>query len=66
MKKNKVSNLNLIAALFCYIAAIMSYSNKNSSMGAVYLCLGSSNLCIGAVNKKKEDLEENDNEKKDK
>lgn len=69
MKKNKwnsVSNLNYIAALCMYIASILYFINEDTSMGALFLCLGSSNLCIGTANKKKEDIKEQGNEKKDK
>ena len=48
-KTNKrVSNLNYLGSVCFYIVAIISFINKNNSMGAVYLCLGSTFLCLGS------------------
>lgn len=43
-----VSILHFISSLFCYIAAIINFIN-NGGFGVLYLCLGSTFLCLGAV-----------------
>ena len=52
MKNNKsnkiVSALNFLASFCFYICAIINFAN-DSGMGALYLCLGSTLLCLGAV-----------------
>lgn len=53
------------AAVCFYITAIINFVGKNTSMGVVYMCLGSTMLCLSTVwsNIKKgydEDAEENE------
>ena len=43
-----VSILHFISSLFYYIAAIINFIN-NGGFGVLYLCLGSTFLCLGAV-----------------
>ena len=63
MKNNENNSNKKIAALYyfasvCfYIAAIINFINgENKSIAIIFLCLGSSNLCMGGVylNKDKE------------
>lgn len=57
-KKNYVI-LDLFAAVCFYVAAAMNFfgDDKDTTMGIVYLCLGSVMLCFSAVsiNKRKND-----------
>jgi len=54
MNKNKVSSiLYYIASILFYITAILYYTGGNTGMGVVWLCLGSTNLCLGSVYAKK-------------
>ena len=56
-KTNKtVSILNYFSAVCFYIVSIINFVNKDNSTGVVYLCLGSTFLCLGSVcqNKDKE------------
>ena len=56
MKKgiNK-SILFYIASVLFFIASALGFTNGNeSSMAIVWLCLGSSFLCLGSTHKKKE------------
>ena len=56
MKKgiNK-SILFYIASVLFFIASALGFTNGNeSSMAIVWLCFGSSFLCLGSIHKKKE------------
>lgn len=53
MSKDKISILNFIAALCFYTEAIIYFIDNDTSRGVIFSCLGSTNLCIGAVNKRK-------------
>lgn len=56
MKKEKIRSIcfYIVSVLF-YLAAIISFVEGNdNSMGVVWLCLGSSFLCLGSVHKKQE------------
>ena len=60
MKGNKIiAILNFVSSLCFYICSIINFIN-DGSMGALYLCLGSTFLCLGCVslNKDKKDKEE--------
>ena len=49
MKRNKISAIIcFITSLLFYIHAILNFSSEGS-MGVVYICLGSTFLCLGAV-----------------
>ena len=49
MKRNKlIGILNLISALCFYISSIIHFSTSGS-LGALYLSLGSTFLCLGIV-----------------
>ena len=67
-KTNKrVAALNYFTSLCFYIVAIINFINgDNNSMAVVFLCLGSSNLCLGSVylNKDKDRDNVNKNNKK--
>ena len=69
-KKNsnkKIAGIYYFASLCFYIAAIINFINEdNNSMAVVFLCLGSSNLCMGSVylNKDKDRDNVNKNNKK--
>lgn len=57
MKNYKLSStLYYISSILFYISAILCFVDKNPSMGVVWLCLGSTNLCLGSnyTNKAKE------------
>ena len=63
----KIAGIYYFASLCFYIAAIISFINEdNNSMAVVFLCLGSSNLCLGSVylNKDKDRDNVNKNNKK--
>lgn len=55
MKKEKMrSTLFYIAAFLFYIASIIDFITKtNHSMSIVWLCLGSSFLCLATIKSKK-------------
>lgn len=59
-KTNKiVSILNYFASVCFYVCAILNFTKKDNSMAVIYLCLGSTFLCLGnCLNKDK------DNDKK--
>lgn len=49
-KTNKnVSILNYFTAVCFYIVSIINFINKDTSMGVIYLGLGSAFLCLGSV-----------------
>ena len=63
----KIAGIYYFASLCFYIAAIINFINEdNNSMAVVFLCLGSSNLCLGSVylNKDKDKDNVNKNNKK--
>ncbi len=63
----KIAGIYYFASLCFYIAAIINFINEdNNSMAVVFLCLGSSNLCLGSVylNKDKDRDNVNKNNKK--
>ena len=66
MKKDKISaTLYYVAAILYYISAIISFSDgNNNSMAVVWICLGSTFLCLGLSYSKKS--KENKNKDKDK
>ena len=66
MKKDKISaTLCYVAAILYYISAIISFSDgNNNSMAVVWICLGSTFLCLGLSYSKKS--KENKNKDKDK
>ncbi len=53
MKNNKnnkiVSILYFTSALCFYVCAIINFTGKDSGMGTMYICLGSTFLCLGIV-----------------
>ncbi len=57
-KNNKtVSILYYLIAVCFYIVSIINFRNGDEGMGVVYICLGSSFVCLGSVwsNKDKND-----------
>ena len=63
----KIAGIYYFASLCFYIAAIINFINEDkNSMAVVFLCLGSSNLCLGSVylNKDKDRDNVNKNNKK--
>ena len=61
----KIAILYYIGSLCFYIAAIINFINgDNNSMAVIFLCLGSSNLCLGSVYLNKD--KDNGNNKKKK
>ena len=64
MKKEKTSAVLYYIASFCfYAAAIINFtSNRGNSMGVVWLCLGSTMLCLGSVWLNKSKKSEKDKE----
>lgn len=65
MKKlKKKLSLFYIASFFFYIASIIGFVSGNSnSMAVVWVCLGSSFLCLGSAHEKKENDETNTDNK---
>ena len=59
MKKKKIpAALCFMASLLLYIAAAVShFASGDTSMTAVWICLGSTLLCLGAVQKNTQDKE---------
>lgn len=48
--KNKIITFLYYFASICfYIVSITNFIDKDSSMGVIYLCLGSAFLCLGSV-----------------
>ena len=60
MNNRKISIIYYIASACFYIAAIISFLSHNTTQGVVMLCLGSSQLCLGAVYLNKSRKDEND------
>ena len=63
----KIAGIYYFTSLCFYIAAIINFINwDNNSIAVVFLCLGSSNLCLGSVylNKDKDRDNVNKNNKK--
>ncbi|MEE3344276.1 MAG: hypothetical protein VZS44_09320 [Bacilli bacterium] len=59
----KIAGMYYFASLCFYIAAIINFINgDNNSIAVVFLCLGSSSLCLGSVYLNK-DNGNNDNKK---
>jgi len=49
-KENRVTAICFsVTAFIFYICAIINFVDKESSMGVLYLCLGSTNLCLASV-----------------
>ena len=58
----KIAGMYYFASLCFYIAAIINFINEdNNSMAVVFLCLGSSNLCLGSVYLNKDKDKDRDN-----
>ena len=55
MKKDKISaTLYYVAAILFYISAIINFAGENSnSMAVIWICLGSTFLCLGLSYSKK-------------
>lgn len=68
MKKEKVSlTLYYIASVLFYIFAVLNFvTNNNTSMGIIYLAIGSTFLCLGSVYKMKANESGNDSKKNNK
>ena len=61
----KIAALYYIGSLCFYIAAILIFINgDNNSMTVIFLCLGSSNLCLGSVYLNKDKDNGNNKDKK--
>ena len=66
MKKFKISAILYYAASLCwYIAAIISFTSESSRIGVIWLCLGSSTLCLGSDSLNKYRKEKNNSDKSD-
>ena len=65
MKNNEKNSNKKIAGIY-YFASLCFINGDNNSMAVVFLCLGSSNLCLGSVylNKDKDRDNVNKNNKK--
>lgn len=66
MKNNKkfLSFMFYLASVCFFISCITHFAGGEQSLGVLYLCLASSNLCNGALwmNKLKKEKEEQENE----
>ena len=65
MKKNKVSSMLYFPSILFYVSAIFSFVNDDTSMGVVWLALGSSFLCLGSVHGRKANGSDSKNDKAD-
>ena len=65
MKKgiNKSILFYVVSALFLIASAIGFMSGNDNSMAIVWLCLGSSFLCLGSTHKKKDNNKANTDDK---
>lgn len=65
MKKHKITaTLYYVAAILSYISAIINFAGGNSnSMAVIWICLGSTFLCLG-ISYSKKSKENNDKENK--
>ena len=64
MNKNKTNSiLYYICSVLWYLAAILKFATgNNNSLGFVYICLGSSFLCLGSMHvKEAKDNNDDDN-----
>ena len=54
MKNHKISPtiFYILSALF-NLAAVILFTQRNTSLGTIFLCLGSSFLCFGAASSRK-------------
>lgn len=51
MKKKVTTILFFAASIICYVVAIIKFAtDTDSSMGGMWLCIGSALLCFGIVN----------------
>ena len=64
-KTNKrVAALNYFTSLCFYIAALINFINgDNKGVAIMFLCLGSTHLCLGSVYLNKDKDEKNNNDK---
>lgn len=63
-KRNKQINLILCCISLVFHSIAISFTSRNeNSMTIVWLCLGSSFLCLGSTHKKKENNKENTDDK---
>lgn len=63
-KRNKQINLILCCISSVFIASAIGFmSGNDNSMAIVWLCLGSSFLCLGSTHKKKENNKANTDDK---
>ena len=65
MKKGKAGSLLYLPSVLFYIAAILCFTTDDTSMGVVWLALGSSFLCLGSVHGKKANGSDSENNKAD-
>ena len=63
-KNKKLAIIYYLAAAVCYICACIWFCGKNTSLAVVWLCIGSTNLCLGSVWMKRScDAQEQDKDK---
>lgn len=66
-RNRKIAIIYYLAAAACYICTVVFLYGKNTSLGAVWLCIGSTNLCLGSVwMKRSGDAEEQAKQEEDK
>ncbi len=65
MKKEKLTIvLCFVASLLFYVAAAVShFTSSDTSMTVIWICLGSTFMCLGSVQKNKLDKDEKTKEK---
>lgn len=62
MKKEKIIFICFIVASMCYyVISIVNYFNKNKTGAAIFLCLGSTFLCLSTIYQNRHD---NDSDEK--
>lgn len=61
-KKMRNKSLYYLTCVLFYIVAIINFFNSDTTTGVVWLCLGSTFLCLGASSKPKENEKNDDSE----
>lgn len=48
-KRKKIAIFYYLTAVICYVCAVMWFCGSRAGLGAMWLCIGSANLCLGSV-----------------
>ena len=60
MKKHKITaTLYYVAAILSYISAIINFAGENTKyLAGLWICIGSTSLCLGISHSKKQQREQ--------